>query len=160
MKENVKYDKKSIKLVEGKTANFGELAKDCVAFANASGGCIDIGIEDNVELPDANQRISEGLSEKIIKRLNENTHNVAVNTEGLTAQNGGQYIRLHILPSRVSIASTTKGQYFIRLSDSRSAIFPDDFNRLFSDKPSYNWKPRFTRKLLWKECKEAYKEVG
>lgn len=38
MKENVKYDKKSIKLVEGKTANFGELAKDCVAFANASGG--------------------------------------------------------------------------------------------------------------------------
>lgn len=97
MKENVKYDKKSIKLVEGKTANFGELAKDCVAFANASGGCIDIGIEDNMELPDANQRISEGLSEKIVKRLNENTYHVAVNAEVLTAQNGGQYIKLHIL---------------------------------------------------------------
>ena len=155
MKENVKYDKKSIKLVEGKTANFGELAKDCVAFANVSGGCIDIGIEDNMELPDANQRISEGLPEKIIKRLNENTHNVAVNTEVLTAQNGGQYIKLHILPSRVSIASTTKGQYFIRLSDSRSAIFPDDFNRLFSDKPSYNWETKVSMNILWKDCEEG-----
>ena len=155
MKENVKYDKKSIKLVEGKTANFGELAKDCVAFANVSGGCIDIGIEDNMELPDANQRISEGLPEKIIKRVNENTHNVAVNAEVLTAQNGGQYIRLHILPSRVSIASTTKGQYFIRLSDSRSAIFPDDFNRLFSDKPSYNWETKVSMNILWKDCEEG-----
>ena len=155
MKENVKYDKKSIKLVEGKTANFGELAKDCVAFANVSGGCIDIVIEDNMELPDANQRISEGLPEKIIKRVNENTHNVAVNAEVLTAQNGGQYIRLHILPSRVSIASTTKGQYFIRLSDSRSAIFPDDFNRLFSDKPSYNWETKVSMNILWKDCEEG-----
>lgn len=155
MKENVKYDKKSIKLVEGKTANFGELAKDCVAFANASGGCIDIGIEDNMDLPDANQRISEGLSEKIVKRLNENTYHVAVNAEVLTAQNGGQYIKLHILPSCASIACTTKGQFFIRDNDSRRPLVSDDLNRLFSDKPSYNWETKVSMNILWKDCEES-----
>jgi ATP-dependent DNA helicase RecG len=40
-------DKKSIRSVTGKTADFPELAKDCVAFANAQGGQLHIGIEDN-----------------------------------------------------------------------------------------------------------------
>ena len=48
MKENTLYDKKSLKTVVGKTADFTELAKDCVAFSNAQGGVIDIGIEDGV----------------------------------------------------------------------------------------------------------------
>ena len=47
MKENSLYDKKSIRTVLGKTADFAELAKDCVAFSNAQGGIIDIGIENN-----------------------------------------------------------------------------------------------------------------
>ena len=34
MNESDKYDKKSLRLVEGKTADWEELAKDCVAFAN------------------------------------------------------------------------------------------------------------------------------
>lgn len=38
MKENSIYDKKSIRTVMGKTADFDELAKDCVAFSNAEGG--------------------------------------------------------------------------------------------------------------------------
>lgn len=35
MTESLTFDKKSIKSVSGKTADFNELAKDCVAFANA-----------------------------------------------------------------------------------------------------------------------------
>ncbi len=31
-------DKKSLRAVTGKTADWNELAKDCVAFANGSGG--------------------------------------------------------------------------------------------------------------------------
>ena len=46
MEENVKFDKKSLKLVQGKTADFGEIAKDCVAFANTYGGYLAIGIEE------------------------------------------------------------------------------------------------------------------
>ena len=38
MQEGLQFDKKSIRTVVGKTADFNELAKDCVAFANAQGG--------------------------------------------------------------------------------------------------------------------------
>ena len=51
MKENSLYDRKSLRTVLGKTADFNELAKDCVAFSNAEGGVIDIGIEDKDTLP-------------------------------------------------------------------------------------------------------------
>ena len=38
-------DKKSLRAVLGKTANWSELAKDCIAFANSLGGTLLIGIE-------------------------------------------------------------------------------------------------------------------
>ncbi len=38
-------DKKSLRAVLGKTVDWGELVKDCVAFANATGGRLLIGIE-------------------------------------------------------------------------------------------------------------------
>jgi len=37
-------DYKSLRAVTGKTANWDELAKDCVAFANATGGRLLLGI--------------------------------------------------------------------------------------------------------------------
>lgn len=46
MKEGLKFDKKSLKTVQGKSSDFDELAKDCVAFANTEGGHLAIGIED------------------------------------------------------------------------------------------------------------------
>lgn len=52
MEENKQFDKKSLRYVIGKTADFGELAKDCVAFANTNGGFLAIGIEDDAVLPD------------------------------------------------------------------------------------------------------------
>ncbi len=36
MEENAKFDKKSLKYVLGKSANFGELAKDCVVGKDGS----------------------------------------------------------------------------------------------------------------------------
>lgn len=55
MKENSLYDRKSLNLVMGKTADFRELAKDCVAFSNAQGGVIDIGLRTKIHcrLPDS-----------------------------------------------------------------------------------------------------------
>ena len=47
MKEGSLFDRKSLKTIIGKRADFNELAKDCVAFANAKGGHIHIGIEDD-----------------------------------------------------------------------------------------------------------------
>ncbi|WP_342634796.1 AlbA family DNA-binding domain-containing protein [Rhizobium phaseoli] len=45
--------------VIGKTADWGEVAKDCVAFANAAGGTLSIGIEDGENLPPSEQRIPQ-----------------------------------------------------------------------------------------------------
>ena len=152
MEENAKYDNKSLKKVTGKTADFDELSKDCVAFANSHGGYLAIGIEDGEEKPALDQRIPEDLPEKIIKRINELTINVALRPEVITANNGGQYIKLHILPSQVSIASTTKGVYYIRDHDSSRPLLPDELSRLISDKPAYNWETKVSLKIQWQKA--------
>lgn len=154
MEENSKFDKKSLKTVTGKTADFGELAKDCVAFANANGGIISIGIEDDSNFPESTQIIPEALPEKIVKRINELTFNVAIRPEVITAENGGQYIRLHVFPSRVSIASTTKGHYLIRDHDASRVLLPDELSRLISDRPSYNWETKVTLNIHWTKADE------
>ena len=141
-------------MVGGKTADFGELAKDCVAFANANGGTLCIGIEDEATLPDREQVIQESLPEKIVKRINELTFNVAVRPELLIAENGGQYIKLTVFPSHTSIASTTKGQYLIRDHDSSRVLLPDELSRLISDKPSYNWETKVTQSVHWTKADE------
>ncbi len=53
MRENQYIDKKRLDTVIGKTADWKELAKDCVCFANSRGGVIQIGIADGDLLPPA-----------------------------------------------------------------------------------------------------------
>lgn len=152
MEENIQFDKKSIKLVTGKTSNFGELAKDCVAFANTYGGYLAIGIEDGDEVPDAHQIIPETLPEKVIKRVNELTINVSLHSEIVTAENGGQYLKLHVFPSQTAIASTSKGVYLIRDHDSTRALRPEELSRLISDKPAYCWETKVSLRIKWQNA--------
>lgn len=152
MEENIQFDKKSIKLVTGKTSNFGELAKDCVAFANTYGGYLAIGIEDGYEVPDAHQIIPETLPEKVIKRVNELTINVSLHSEIVTAENGGQYLKLHVFPSQTAIASTSKGVYLIRDHDSTRALRPEELIRLISDKPAYCWETKVSLRIKWQNA--------
>ncbi len=49
--EGQSLDKKSLRAVTGKNPDWRELAKDCVAFANAKGGRMLIGIEDDSSTP-------------------------------------------------------------------------------------------------------------
>ena len=44
-------DQKSLRAVTGKTADWNEIAKDCIAFANATGGRLLLGIEDGQSEP-------------------------------------------------------------------------------------------------------------
>lgn len=155
MEENVQFDKKSLKYVTGKTANFGELAKDCVAFANTYGGYLAIGIEDGEELPDAQQVIPESLPEKVIKRINELTINVGIHHEIVTATNGGQYLKLYIHPSQVSIAATSKGIYLIRDSDTSRPLRPEELTRLMSDKPAYCWETKVSQRVKWQNADQS-----
>ncbi len=152
MRECLTFDKKSLRSVTGNTADFEEIAKDCVAFANREGGHLAIGIEDGDELPPASQRVSAALTEKVVKRINELTVNVAIVPRIVVAENGGEYVDLKILRSEVSIASTTKGGYFIRDNDARKPIAPDDLLRAITDKPSYSWEMKVSLKCKVEQC--------
>ncbi len=145
MKESQFIEKKRLDVVIGKTANWKELAKDCVCFANSRGGVIHIGISNGDVLPPANQRIDENLPFTIKKKIAENTVNVGISASIKTADNGGEYIELHVLFSSSTIASTTDGKYFYRSDDTCVPLLPDELSRLFTDKPSFIWETRKTK---------------
>jgi ATP-dependent DNA helicase RecG len=140
MRENQFIEKKRLEIVLGKTANWKELAKDCVCFANSRGGVIHIGISDGDGLPPANQTIDKDLPFIIKKKIAENTVNVGVNAQVKTAENGGEYIELEVLFSDSTIASTTDGKYYYRSDDTCVPLLPDELSRLFTDKPSFIWE--------------------
>lgn len=74
--EGQDWDRKSLRFIEGRSANWEEVTKDCVAFANAQGGGLLIGIEDDALAPPADQRISDELIERVRRRIGELTVNV------------------------------------------------------------------------------------
>lgn len=145
MKENQFIEKKKLDIVIGKSADWKELAKDCVCFANSRGGIIHIGIADKENLPPENQKIDEDLPFKIKKKIAENTVNVGLDTTLITSENGGEYIEVQILFSSSTIASTTDGKYYYRSDDTCVPLLPDELSRLFTDKPSFIWETRKTK---------------
>jgi hypothetical protein len=68
-KEGQLLDKKSLRAVWGKTANWSELAKDCIAFANALGGTLLTGIEDGQDNPPTDKTIPPDLPDTIRRKL-------------------------------------------------------------------------------------------
>lgn len=134
-------DRKSLRAVTGKTADWGELAKDCVAFANAVGGRLLIGIEDGEELPPPGQRIPDELPDLLRRRLGERTVNVSVQPEIHHADNGGAYIELRVARS-LSVASTSDGRYFLRLADVSKPVLGDEVMRLAAERSALPWETR------------------
>ena len=145
MEETQNIEKKSLKLVTGSSANFEELAKDCVSFANARGGTIYIGLENSETLLLASQIIDANLPDKVRKRISELTINVGTYTQLITAENGGQFIELKVLHSASTIASTTDGRDYLRISDTCTPLPPDELMRLMTDKPSFTWETKQVR---------------
>ncbi|HAD03482.1 MAG: ATP-dependent DNA helicase [Desulfuromonadales bacterium GWD2_61_12] len=137
-------DKKSLRTVTGKTADFPELAKDCVAFANAQGGSLLIGIEDKEVLPPAGQKIKPELLDTIRKRITELTVNVVALPSIIPAENGGEYIDLLVKRSQ-SVASTSDGRYFLRVGDRSQPIVGDDVLRLADERPGRPWETMDSR---------------
>ena len=151
MKENNLYDKKSLRAVSGKTADFGELAKDCVAFSNAEGGTIDIGIEDKENLPPDSQRVPDELTTTIVNKIGECAHGLILSSEKCVAENGGEYVRLHITRNPNVIAATTSGKFYLRIGDKSMPVGPEDIGRLAEDKGSLSWEDTET-KYSWKDA--------
>lgn len=151
MKENSIYDKKSLRTVVGKNADFNELAKDCVAFSNAEGGSIDIGIEDNQTLPPEEQKIPDGLATEVVNKITGKTQGVVLSAETLIAENGGEYIKLHILRNANSPSATTSGKFFLRIGDNSVPVGPEDISRLAEDKGCISWEDTET-KYSWQDA--------
>jgi ATP-dependent DNA helicase RecG len=136
-------DKKSLRAVSGKTADWDELVKDCVAFANATGGHLLIGIENDQGLPPASQQIPVGMPDTLRRKLAERTVNVVVLPNIVTANNGGQYIDLTV-PRATGTASTTDGRYFLRVADQSKPITGDDVMRLATERGAFPWETQTT----------------
>jgi ATP-dependent DNA helicase RecG len=136
-------DKKSLRAISGKTADWNELAKDSIAFANARGGQLLLGIENEQDLPPADQRVSSSLLDTIRRKLAERTVNVTAVTNVITASNGAQYIELGI-PRSLAVASTTDGRYFLRIGDQSKPITGDDVLRLAGERSALPWESQTT----------------
>ena len=153
MKENSLYDKKSLRTVDGKTADFAELAKDCVAFSNAQGGVIDIGIENDDTLPPAEQRVPEELPTTVVNKISGITHGVIASTKIVTAENGGEYIKMAILRNPNAIAVTSSGKIYVRIGDNSVPVGSEDVARLAADKGCISWEDTVTD-FLWTNADE------
>lgn len=136
-------DQKSLRAVAGKTADWNEIAKDCIAFANATGGRLLLGIEDGQDQPPPDQRIPLDLTDTMRRRLAERTVNVTALPNVVTAPNGGEYIELRI-PRAMAVASTTDGRYFLRVADQSRPITGDDVMRLASERSALPWETQTT----------------
>ncbi|MGQ9847147.1 MAG: ATP-binding protein [Bacteroidales bacterium] len=152
--ENEYIDKKSLKIISCKEPKWKELAKDCVCFANAKGGSIIIGIEDNQELPPPGQKIDDNLVNKLRKKVSELTINTGIVVSKETYSNGGEVIKIEVKPSKSSVASTTDGRYYIRIGDTCKPVLPDELSRLFTDKPAFTWETKVVQKIKIEQCDE------
>ncbi|MBN1770306.1 MAG: putative DNA binding domain-containing protein [Deltaproteobacteria bacterium] len=137
--EDQQTDCKSLRLVSGRAADFTELAHDCVAFANGTGGRIVIGVEDGEACPPADQRVEPSLLDRIRKRVGELTVNVQVLPALQRDRNGGEYVIVSI-PRSVGVASTSDGRYFVRVGDTCRPVVGDDVLRLADERPAVPWE--------------------
>ncbi len=150
MNENQVYEKKSVRFLD--KPDWNELAKDCVCFANAKGGNILIGVEDDMDTPPANQKIEISKVEEIRKRISELTIGVGTNIELKKSANDSEYIEIKIFPNVSSVASTTDGKYYIRIADDCKPVLPDELQRLFNDKPAFNWETKIVQRIGIDDC--------
>ena len=138
-REDQTSERKSLRVVTGGSADFSELAKDCVCFATGTGGRIIVGIEDGDLLPPPGQSMDSALMDRVRRRIGELTVNVQVLPEVWRYDNGGEVLVLTI-PRAAGVASTSDGRYYLRVGDTCQPVVGDDVLRLATERPSIPWE--------------------
>ena len=147
--ENQKIDYKSIRKIRTGDKGFKELAISCVAFANAQGGLLYIGIEDKSLIPLEGQTIDEKEVNETVSRLHSLCFNVSLSSSGLIKhENGGEYFQIMVAPSIKSIATTSDGKIYLRVADKCEPVRNEDLQRLSIEKGAYQWELLATRVTL------------
>jgi ATP-dependent DNA helicase RecG len=136
-------ERKSLMVVTGRRAGWDELAKDCVAFANAQGGRLLIGIEDGEAEPPAGQKVPADLVEKVQKRIGELTVNVTVAVQISVALSSSEYLEVRVSRSH-SPASTSDGKYYLRVSDESKPLVGEEIQRLLNERSAQPWETHAT----------------
>ena len=144
--EDQHTDRKSLRAVTDKNADWDEIAKDCVCFANGNGGRLLIGIEDGEYEPPAGQKVPPVLLDKLRKRIGELTVNVQVLPAIQRADNGSEYLDL-VIDRSAGVASTCDGRYYLRVGDNCHPVLGDDVLRLANERPGRPWEAMDSRVL-------------
>lgn len=147
MIEGQGQDKKSLRIIVGKSADWNELARDCVGFANSHGGKLFVGIEDDQSEPPKSQIINDQHLDSVRKRVPQLTTNVGIDVQRRTSSNGGEFIDLQVFPCRQTVASTSEGRYFVRVGDATCPVMPEDLLRFAAEKSAYSWETAVPRKV-------------
>ncbi len=156
MVENSTVEYKSLKKIldihsKLKSEGLRDLAITCVAFANAQGGKIVIGIEDKESLAPQGQKINIEITNDTITRLRSLCFNVGLQLNEIEkSQNGAEFFSLTVHPALKSIATTADGKIYIRIGDQCQAVRSEDIVRLASEKDAFQWEIQ-TRNVLLSE---------
>ncbi len=141
--ESSTLEYKSLRLVQGKSEDFGDIARTCVAFANAQGGRLVIGVEDGQRHPPEGQRVKDDLLAAIPKRIYDKTHGVTIECSRETdSVNGAEYVVVHVLSTPP--ASTSDGKFYQRIGDACVPLTGEDLLRLLEGSRSKAWEVRLT----------------
>lgn len=140
MIENSQVDKKSLRTLTKRNPDWDELAKDAVCFANAYGGRLLFGIEDDKSEPPIDQKVPEDIIPKLVKQIQGRTLNVSIIPKLIKHENGGEYLELLVQRTASTVACTSKGRYYMRVEDDCKPVLPDELTRLISDKSAFVWE--------------------
>jgi len=140
METNV-VEYKSLDIAVGKKADARSLAETCVCLANAQGAYVVIGIEDKDKTPPTGQKISWKIVNDLISRLRSLTDSVAItNPEIITHENESEYFRFRVLPTTRTIATTSTGKVFIRITDKCFPVSGEELTNLAAEKNAFQWE--------------------
>jgi len=143
---------KSLKKAIGPKSNVPSLAETCVCFANAQGGTLVIGVEDKQSAPPADQKIDVDEINKLVSRIRSLTSGVAiVSPELIKHENGGEYFTVKVLPSTRTIATTTSGKVFIRITDNCYPVGSDELTDLAAEKNAFQWELVVAQKIRFNQ---------
>jgi ATP-dependent DNA helicase RecG len=138
-----------------KSDGLRDLAITCVSFANAQGGKIIIGIEDNKSEPPLDQIIDVKLTNETITRLRSLCFNVGLELNDIeTHDNGSQFFSITVHPTLKSLATTADGKIYIRVGDQCQPARSEDIVRLASEKDAFQWELQ-SRNLAINEIPES-----